>query len=72
MLNVHGGMAGPCFIAIFDMSVTCTHERAIEAEAGGIIRATFGALFALGIVLNVDPSGVSTAMDIRWHKSVLP
>lgn len=61
---------------VLSLFLTCQFHAlvhlVIEAEAGGIIRATFGALFALGIVLNVDPSGVSTVMDIRWHKSVLP
>ncbi|KAJ3532371.1 hypothetical protein NM688_g7433 [Phlebia brevispora] len=33
---------------------------------------TFSALFALGSVVNVDPSGVSTNMDIRWHRPATP
>ncbi|KAI0092115.1 hypothetical protein BDY19DRAFT_579559 [Irpex rosettiformis] len=33
---------------------------------------TFTALFTVGFATESDPTGASTAMDIRWHASALP
>ena len=71
MLNVHDGLAGACAIHLAEMcglgdfvhAVKCIHHVLAYS-----CRCTFSALVTLSFVTGIPPSGVSSAMNVIWHK----